>query len=159
MPKKDNKKLKYNYGQKTMKVPFIICTDLESLLEKINTCHNNPKKSSTSKINLHTACGYSLSTHCSFDSTKNKHDYYRGKDCMKNFCKDLRKHATKIIDCEKKDMIPLTDKENKSYHKQKVCHICKKKLLLIMIIKNIIKSEIIATLLVNIEVLPIIFLT
>ena len=26
----------------------------------------------------------------------------------------------------KKKMIPLTDKENKSYEKQKVCYICKK---------------------------------
>ena len=61
----------------------------------------------------------------SFEATKNKHDYYRDKDCMKNFCKDLRKHATKIIGCKKK-MIPLTGEENKLYHKQKVCHICKK---------------------------------
>ena len=27
---------------------------------------------------------------------------------------------------EEKEMIPLTDKENKSYEKQKVCYICKK---------------------------------
>ena len=27
---------------------------------------------------------------------------------------------------KKKEMIPLTDKENKSYEKQKVCYICKK---------------------------------
>ena len=32
----------------------------------------------------------------------------------------------KIIDYEEKEMIPLTDKENKSYEKQKVCYICKK---------------------------------
>ena len=31
-----------------------------------------------------------------------KLDYYRGKYCMKNFCKDLAEHATKIIDYEKK---------------------------------------------------------
>ena len=37
-----------------MKVPFIIYADLESLLEKMSTCHNNPKKSSTTKINKHT---------------------------------------------------------------------------------------------------------
>ena len=30
--------------------------------------------------------GYSLFTHCSFDKTKNKLDYYRGEDCMKKFC-------------------------------------------------------------------------
>ena len=28
---------------------------------------------------------------------------------------------------KKKEMIPLTDKENKSYEVQKVCHICKNK--------------------------------
>ena len=27
---------------------------------------------------------------------------------------------------KKKEMISLTDKENESYEKQKVCHICKK---------------------------------
>ena len=29
MPKKDNKILKYNHGEKFMKVPFIIYVDLE----------------------------------------------------------------------------------------------------------------------------------
>ena len=33
-----------------MKVPFTIYVDLESLLEKMNTCHNNPENSSTTKI-------------------------------------------------------------------------------------------------------------
>ena len=44
---------------------------------------------------------------------------------MERFCKDLRQHAMKIINFEKK-MIPLNDKENKLYEKQKVCYICKK---------------------------------
>ena len=47
-----------------------------------------------------------LLTHCSFYTTKNKFDYYRGKNCMKNFCLDLSEHATKIINYEKKEMIP-----------------------------------------------------
>ena len=51
--------------------------------------------------------------HCSFDATKNKLDCYRGKGCVEGFCKDLREHATKIINCEKKEMIPLTYKEKK----------------------------------------------
>ena len=32
-----------------------------------------------------------------------------------------------IINFEEKEMIPLTNKEIKSYEKQKVCHICKEK--------------------------------
>ena len=94
------------------------------LTYKINICHTDPEKLSITKINSRTPSGYSLLTHCSFDATKNKHDYDIGKDCMKNLSKDPRKHATKIIDYEK--MIPLTNKENKSYHKQKVCYICEK---------------------------------
>ena len=108
MPEEDNKILKYNQGEKSMKVLFIIYTDLESLLEKMNICHSNPEKSSTTKINKHTPSGYSLFTHCSFDATKNKLDYCRGKNCKKNVCVDLREHATKIINYEKKEMIPLT---------------------------------------------------
>ena len=53
-----------------MKHPFIIYADLESLLEKMSTCHNNPKNSSTTKINKHTPSGYSLFTHCSLDFKK-----------------------------------------------------------------------------------------
>ena len=45
---------------------------------------------------------------------------------MKTFCKDLREHATKIINYEKKKMIPLTKKEEENHNKQKVCYICKK---------------------------------
>ena len=96
------------------------------MLEKISTCQNNPNESSTTEINEHTPSGYSLLTHCSFDKSKNKLDYYRGKDCMKKFCKDLREHATKIINCEKKKMTPLTTKEKIYHNEQEICYICKK---------------------------------
>ena len=45
---------------------------------------------------------------------------------METFCKDLREHATEIIDYEKKEMISLTNEETESYKKQEVCYICKK---------------------------------
>ena len=70
MPKKDSKILKYNHGEKSMKVPFTTYADLEYLLKKMNTCHNNPKKSSTTKINKHTPSDYSLFTRCSFEEQK-----------------------------------------------------------------------------------------
>ena len=33
----------------------------------------------------------------SFRRIENKHDVYRGKDCMKKFCEFLREHPMKII--------------------------------------------------------------
>ena len=83
MPEKDNKILKYNQGEKSIKVPLIIYADLESLLEKMKTCHNNLDKSSTTKINKHTPSGYSLFTHCSFDTTASLFSRHQ-KTCNKN---------------------------------------------------------------------------
>ena len=126
MPTKDNNIIKYNHGEKSMELPFLIYADLECLLEKMSTCQNNPNKSSTTKINKHTPSGYSIFTSCSFDESKNKIDYYRGDDSMKKFCEDLKEHATKIINYEKKRMVPLTTKEEIFNNQQKICYICKK---------------------------------
>ena len=41
--------------------------------------------------------GYSLFTNCSFDAAKNKLDYFRGRDCMEKFFKDLRVYAMRIV--------------------------------------------------------------
>ena len=97
MPNEDNKILKYNHGQKSLKVPFMICADIECLLEKTHSCQNNPKKFYTEKNTKHTPSGYSWITCCSFDSSKNKCIYYREKDCMERFCKDLRDQTMEII--------------------------------------------------------------
>ena len=97
MPTKGNNTIKYNHGEKSIKLPFLVYADLECLLEKMSTCYNNPEESSTTKINKHTPSGYSIFTHCSFNKSKSKLNYYRGEDCMTKFCKDLREHATKII--------------------------------------------------------------
>ena len=101
MPTNDNKIIKYNQGEKSIKLPFVVYADLECLLEKMSTFQNNRNESSTTEINKHVPSGYSLFTYCSFDKTKNKLNHSGGKDCMKKFCKDL-KHATKIINYEKK---------------------------------------------------------
>ena len=79
MPTKDNNIIKYNHAEKFMKVSFIIYADLECLLKKMSTCINNPNESSTTKINNHTPSGYSIFTSCSFDESRNKLNYYRGK--------------------------------------------------------------------------------
>ena len=126
MHTKDNNIIKYNHREKSIKIPFTIYADLERLLEKMSTCQNDPNKSSTTKINKHTPSGYSIFTNCSFDESKNKISYYRGNDCMKKFCKDLREHSTRIINYEKKKMITLTTEEKVHHNKQKVCYICKK---------------------------------
>ena len=117
MPNEDNKILKYNHGKKSLKVPAIIYADLECLLEKIHLCQNDLEKSYTEKkISIRL-----LVIHCLqivyLMQQKNKLDCYKDEDCMEKFRKVLRDHAMKIINYEEKEMISLTDKENKSYEK------------------------------------------
>ena len=43
MPNEDNKIIKYNQGEKCIKLSFISYADLECLLEKMSSSYNNPK--------------------------------------------------------------------------------------------------------------------
>ena len=49
--------------------------------------------------------GYSLFTHCSIDN-------FKVKDPIKKFCTNLKKITPEKINCEKKEIIPQTKKEN-----------------------------------------------
>ena len=126
MPTNDNNTLKYNHGEKSLKLPYAFYVDFECLVIKQHSCQNNPNKSYAEKKAVREPCGYSLDSVSSFDSKQNKHSFYRGRDCTQKFCKDLEEHTTKIINFKEKGMIPLTDKATESYEKQKVCHIYKK---------------------------------
>ena len=44
MPNEGNKILEYKHGEKSSKVPSMVLADLESLLQKIHSCQNNPEK-------------------------------------------------------------------------------------------------------------------
>ena len=43
---------------------------------------------------------------------------------MKILCKDLREQGMKIINYEKKEIIPLTKEEKETHKNQKICYIC-----------------------------------
>ena len=126
MPDVDNNILQSKPGKKSLKNAFIIYADVECLLLKMNTCNNNLNMSYTTAKTLHKASGYSLLTSCSFDKSENKQTYYRGRDCMKRFCANLKEHVTRITSYEMKPMDPLTEDEKESNENQKLCHICEK---------------------------------
>ena len=61
----------------------------------------------------------------SFKSTEINHDVYRGKDCMKMFCKSLREHTIE-------KMKLLTKEQQESYENAKIFYF--------LIFKNIFKE-------------------
>ena len=93
----------------------------------MQSCQNNPKNSHIERKAKHKSSEYARSLTCSFDDTKNKSYFYREKDCIEMYCKDLKELRMDIINFKKKEMKPLTNKQIKSYEKQKVCHICKER--------------------------------
>ena len=84
--------------------------------KKTEGCKNDPK-------NLSIA----ISTISSFKSIENKHDIYRGKDCMKKFCEFFREHTIRIINFKKKKLKLLTKEQQGSYKNAKMCYICEEK--------------------------------
>ena len=74
--------------------------DLECLLKKVRSCQNNPKNSYTEKKVKYKPSRYAWCSICSFDETKNRRYFYRGKDCIEKFCKDLKELGTEIINFE-----------------------------------------------------------
>ena len=85
MPTKIKIFLKYNHGEKSLKVPFTIYVDLECLLIKQQSCQNNPNESYTERKAMHEPCGYALSFVCSFDSKENNKIFTEEEIVLKGF--------------------------------------------------------------------------
>ena len=66
-----------------------------------------------------------MSTISLFRSIEDKHNVYRGKDCMKRFWGFLREHAMKIINFKRKKMKLFTKEQLESYENAIYSYICK----------------------------------
>ena len=60
MPSEKDNILEFNQYMKSDKMPYIIYADIESLIRKTDGCTNSPVNSSTTKIDEHIPCGYSM---------------------------------------------------------------------------------------------------
>ena len=122
VPSEDTKILEFNQYHKSDKT-FIIYADFESLIENIDECKINPKKSSTTEVSERIPSGFSIFTISSFKDRENKHNLYRGKGGVKKFCESLWKQAIKIIDFKKKKMKLLTNEQQELNENAKICYI------------------------------------
>ena len=71
---------------------------------------------------MHEPSGWALYKRCSFDKKEYKLNYYRGKDCIEELCKNLKETAMEIT-VKKKEIVPLTHEENNFYKEQEICYI------------------------------------
>ena len=87
MPTKDNNTLKYNHGEKSLKLPWVVYADFECLPIKKQSCQNNPNDSYTERKAIHEFCGYSIDLVNSFDSNKTSTAFIEEKIALKSFLK------------------------------------------------------------------------
>ena len=95
MPSWAKKTLKYNPGEKSLKTPYAVYTDLECILKKVQSSQNNLEKTYTEKKAIHEPSGWSMSIICSFDKKENKFNYCRRKDCIEKLCKKIKEMQVK----------------------------------------------------------------
>ncbi|GFU33259.1 uncharacterized protein NPIL_607011 [Nephila pilipes] len=58
MSTQEEKCLEFSYHKFKLPVPYLIYADLECILEKISSCEQDPKISSTESIAKHVPCGF-----------------------------------------------------------------------------------------------------
>ena len=71
------------------------------------------------ETNKHTACGYSLFTHCSFDKNKNTHNFYSGRDSIKKFCVNLKEIINRNNQLREKGKATSDKETRKELHETK----------------------------------------
>ena len=85
--------VKYSVGQYQFKVPFMMYTDFESILEPIQGASNNPNVSSTRGANVHMPSGWCIYSKFSYGDVTNPLTQYRGSDCVEKFCEHIISEA------------------------------------------------------------------
>ena len=99
--------------------------DLESILEPISGPGNNPRISTTRRVNIHTPSGWCVQSEFAYGEVKDPLKLYRGKDCVRKFCDHIIGEARHLYSSfPKKPMEPLMKAQWKDYKCASSCHIC-----------------------------------
>ena len=99
-------------GQNQFKVPFIMYTDFESILEPIQHPNPEPTGPYTSKVTKHSPSGWCVYSKFMYREVKDPLRLYRGKDCLEKFCDYIRQEANRLYHMfPEKPMDPLTPKQ------------------------------------------------
>ena len=90
--------VKYDRDKKSLKTTFTIYAVTESLLEKNSWMRLQSRRIFQKKNKQKNGVWlFSICTDCSLDSSKRKHNFYKGTDCIKKFCVYLNFAHIEII--------------------------------------------------------------
>ena len=85
--------VKFHNGQYQFKVPFIMHTDFEAILEPIKGSMPNPEMPFTKGINKRIPSGFCVNSKFAFGKVENPLKVYRGEDFVEVFCDYISNEA------------------------------------------------------------------
>ena len=114
MPKQGST-IEFKDGQNQLRVPFIMYTDFESILEPMDPVEPgspNPSQPYTNEVNQHTPSGWCVYSKFAYGEVVTSLRTYRGKDCIETFCNHIKGEARRLYYMfPEKLMDPLTKKQ------------------------------------------------
>ena len=135
---------KFRSLRETVKIPFVIYADLESLLEKLNDIQStssqlkiltelesaiSTEQDKTEKLQKHIACSYGFKVVCCYDKSMSKpFKMYRGLNSVNKFFNDIFEEEEEILDKLKqfKNTLMNISPEEKIHHENaESCYVCK----------------------------------
>ncbi|GFW42907.1 uncharacterized protein TNCV_734401 [Trichonephila clavipes] len=98
MPTQEEKWLEFSNHKFKLPVPYVIYADLECILEKISSCEQDPKISSTEFIAKHVPCGFAYVIVGPDGTMVKPPTVFRGKNAIDQFLTKLLKEEKSILD-------------------------------------------------------------
>ena len=121
MPKQSST-IEFKDGQNQFRVPFIMYTDFESILEPMDPLEPgspNPSQPYTNEVNQHTPSGWCVYSKFAYGEVVTPLRTYRGKDCIETFCNYIKGEARRLYHMfPEKLMDPLTNSNGRNIRKQ-----------------------------------------
>ena len=111
MPIKGSK-VEFLDGQLQFRVPFMMYTDFESILEPIQGPSPDPSQPYGKNSNNHIPSGWCVYSKFDYGDVKDPLKFYRGEDCIEKFRKHIKQEVYRLYHMfPEKPMDPLTNKQ------------------------------------------------
>ena len=122
---------KFRSFRKTVKIPFVIYADLETLLEKLTDTTSSQTENSilfTEKLQKHIACSYGYKVVCCYDKSMSKpFKMYRGLNSVNKFFSDIFEEEKEILDKLKQfrnTSMNLFSEDQINHNNTTNCYVC-----------------------------------
>ncbi|KAK3107369.1 hypothetical protein FSP39_012926 [Pinctada imbricata] len=123
-----NDVLEFQSFHKQLRVPFVIYCDLETLVEKIDTCYPDATKSSTTKESHFEPCGYAYKVVCTNEKYTKPPVLYHGRNAIQRLLKALQEEEDQIkFILSQNEPLIMNEMTEEEFQKAEFCHICDRK--------------------------------